>query len=176
GMSTGTLVVPAGQFAGRRREGGQAGELGAFMGSEVQPYDDEAGFGPRTGDHGSQGSEWAPGDGAPGEDPGPGRRRFLALAGAAAGAAPLAGLLRHGHRGAAAPRAVPGNADWMALRSALSTHKLIRPASKSYSTAKELFDPRFDFKRPAGIAYCASPRDVSTCLAFVRKFGLPVAA
>jgi FAD/FMN-containing dehydrogenase len=64
----------------------------------------------------------------------------------------------------------------VALRSALSTHKLIRPASRTYSTAKELFDPRFDFKRPAGIAYCASPRDVSACLAFVRKFGLPVAA
>ena len=125
---------------------------------------------------GPPGASGLPDDGSPGEDPGPGRRRFLALAGAAAGAAPLAGMLRHGHRGAASPQAGPGNADWMALRSALSTHKLIRPASKSYSTAKELFDPRFDFKRPAGIAYCASPRDVSACLAFVRKFGLPVAA
>ena len=64
----------------------------------------------------------------------------------------------------------------MALRSALSTHKLIRPGMRVYPTAKELFDPRFDYKRPAGVAYCASPGDVSACLAFVRKFGLPVAA
>ena len=85
-------------------------------------------------------------------------------------------MLRHGHRGTASPQAVPGTGDWVALRNALSTHKLIRPASRTYSTAKELFDPRFDFKRPAGIAYCASPRDVTACLAFVRKFGLPVAA
>jgi hypothetical protein len=32
------------------------------------------------------------------------------------------------------------------------------------------------WRLPAGIAYCASPPDVSACLAFVRKFGLPVAA
>ena len=108
------------------------------MDSEVRPYDDEAGFGPWTGevpgsraDESSQESGWLPGGGPPGEDPGPGRRRFLALAGVAAGAAPLAGMLRHSHRGAASPQAGPGNADWEALRSALSTHKLIRPASKS---------------------------------------------
>ena len=41
-----------------------------------------------------------------------------------------------------------------------------------YAVSKELFDPRFDYKRPAGIAYCASPPDASACLAFVRKFGL----
>jgi len=147
------------------------------MGSEVRPYDDEAGFAPWTGeDPGSRGSEWLPDNGSPGDGSGPGRRRFLALAGAAAGGVPLAGMLRHGHRGTASPQAVPGTGDWVALRSALSTHKLIRPASRTYPAAKELFDPRFDFKRPAGIAYCASPRDVTACLAFVRKFGLPVAA
>ena len=107
------------------------------MGSEVRPYDDEAGFGPWTGeDPGAQEHEGLPGDGPPGEDPGPGRRRFLALAGVAAGAAPLAGMLRHGRRGAASPQAGPGNSDWEALRSALSTHKLIRPASKTYPTAR----------------------------------------
>jgi FAD/FMN-containing dehydrogenase len=45
-----------------------------------------------------------------------------------------------------------------------------------YPTAKLLFDPRFDNENPAGIAYCGTPRDVSACLAFVRKFRLPVAA
>jgi FAD/FMN-containing dehydrogenase len=42
--------------------------------------------------------------------------------------------------------------------------------------SKRLFDPRFDSLHPAGIAYCSNPHDVATCLAFVRKFGLPVAA
>ncbi len=138
------------------------------MDSEVRPYADETGFGPGTGED--------PGRVAAGPESGPGRRRFLALAGAAAGAVPLSGMLRRGHRAAAAPQAGPGSGDWMALRSALSTHKLIRPGMRVYPAAKELFDPRFDYKRPAGIAYCASPPDVSACLAFVRTFGLPVAA
>ena len=42
--------------------------------------------------------------------------------------------------------------------------------------AKELFDPRFDALHPAGIAYCRNPHDVSTCLAFARRYGVPVAA
>ena len=42
--------------------------------------------------------------------------------------------------------------------------------------AKRLFDPRFDSVNPAGIAYCRSPHDVATCLAFVRKYRVPVAA
>ena len=143
------------------------------MDSEVRSHGDEAGFGPWPG-----GGPGTPENGRPAEDlePGPGRRRFLALTGAAAGAVPLSGLLGRGHHTARAPQPGPGTSDWIALRSALSTHKLIRPGARVYSTAKELFDPRFDFKRPAGIAYCANPRDVSTCLAFVRKFGLPVAA
>ena len=107
------------------------------MDSEVRPYDDEAGFGPWTGEVPesresvlSRRSERLPDNGSPGEDPGPARRRFLALAGAAAGAVPLAGMLRHGHRRAASPQAGPGIGDWMALRSALSTHKLIRPGEQ----------------------------------------------
>jgi FAD/FMN-containing dehydrogenase len=53
---------------------------------------------------------------------------------------------------------------------------LVRPGEASYTTAKELFDPRFDALHPAGIAYCRSPHDVTTCLAFVRKYSVPVAA
>lgn len=122
-------------------------------------------------------SEWS-GDGLDFPHPSP-RRRFLAVAGLAAGAAPLSGLIRTGPGAPdqpARPGVTPGTADWAALRRALSTHKLIRPGERSYSAAKELFDPRFDSKRPAGIAYCAGNRDVRACLAFVRKFGLPVAA
>ena len=121
----------------------------------------------------------------------PQRRRFLAMAGLAAGAVPLtgtlgAGLLAPATRGRYAtrtgpgagrsPAAGPGAADWEALRSALSTHKLIRPGGKLYPAAKELFDPRYDFKTPAGIAYCAKASDVAACVNFARKFALPVAA
>ena len=115
----------------------------------------------------------------------PHRRWFLAMAGLAAGAVPLAGTLGAGlvapaGRGRSAknavPEAGPGVADWEALRRALSTHKLIRPGGKMYPAAKELFDPRFDFKRPAGIAYCATARDVSACVNFVRTFGLTISA
>ena len=118
--------------------------------------------------------------------------RFLAMAGLAAGSVPLAGALpagllspagtgRSGRNSESGPTvrrslAGPGSADWAALRRALSTHTLIRPGQPSYPAAKELYDPRFDDLSPAGIAYCATARDVSTCAAFVRKFGLPVAA
>jgi FAD/FMN-containing dehydrogenase len=101
------------------------------------------------------------------------------VAGLAAGAVPLSGWLPAGQAAPdrpARPGVTPGTADWEALRRALSTHKLIRPGQRSYAAAKELFDPRFDSQRPAGIAYCATNRDVRACLAFVRKFALPVAA
>jgi len=101
------------------------------------------------------------------------------VAGLAAGALPLSGWLPAGLAAPdrpARPGVTPGTADWEALRRALSTHKLIRPGQRSYAAAKELFDPRFDSQRPAGIAYCATNRDVRACLAFVRKFVLPVAA
>jgi FAD/FMN-containing dehydrogenase len=140
--------------------------------------------GARQPGDGRETSEWGSEQDAGGAGT-PHRRRFLAMAGLAAGAVPLAGTLGAGlvapaisrrYAGRAEPQAAPGVADWAALRRALSTHKLIRPGGKMYPAAKELFDPRFDAKRPAGIAYCATARDVSACVNFVRKFGLPVAA
>jgi FAD/FMN-containing dehydrogenase len=97
------------------------------------------------------------------------RRAFLGMAagGAAAFAAPR--LARF------APSAGPTPADWAALAHDLSG-PLVRPGEASYTVARRLFDPRFDSISPAGIAYCRSPHDVATCLAFVRKFRLPVAA
>src|SRR6185312_14803913 len=79
--------------------------------------------------------------------------------------------------GAAAPTATPSPslADWTALGRDLSG-PLVRPGESAYTVSKRLFDPRFDSLHPAGIAYCRNPHDVATCLAFVRKFGLPVAA
>jgi FAD/FMN-containing dehydrogenase len=98
-----------------------------------------------------------------------GRREFLILAGAlgaglAGGATPEPLILRS-----------PAPADWAALRSKLSSHRLVRPGQVGYRTARELWDPRFDAMKPAGIAYCATPRDVSACLAFARRFGVRIA-
>jgi len=127
-----------------------------------------------------------------------GRREFLRLAAAAGGAGLLASCIRGGAasaggsgaastgtgaamadsvRAAAAPRAAssPRPADWTALAHDLAG-TLVRPGDASYTVSKRLFDPRFDGIHPAGIAYCRNPHDVSTCLAFVRKFGVKVAA
>jgi FAD/FMN-containing dehydrogenase len=72
-------------------------------------------------------------------------------------------------------RSVPAPADWTALAKDLAG-TLVRPGDSSYGTARLLFDPRFDGQRPAGVAYVANAHDVSTCLAFVRKFKVPFAA
>jgi FAD/FMN-containing dehydrogenase len=76
---------------------------------------------------------------------------------------------------ASAASGPPTSADWAALARDLSG-PLIRPGQSGYTTAKELFDPRFDSLHPAGVAYCRNPHDVATSLAFVRKYGIPVAA
>jgi len=127
----------------------------------------------------------------------PGRRTFLRLAAAAGGASLLSACGGHGSApaasgttagastgsaagvamsaGATAASGPPTAADWAALARDLSG-PLVRPGESGYTTAKELFDPRFDSLHPAGVAYCRNPHDVATSLAFVRKYGLPVAA
>jgi FAD/FMN-containing dehydrogenase len=122
-------------------------------------------------------------------DQAPGRRAFLRFAAAAGGASLLSACSGTGSAprangtatastassGPAAASGPPTSADWAALARDLSG-PLIRPGESGYTTAKELFDPRFDSLHPAGIAYCRNPHDVATSLAFVRKYGLPVAA
>jgi len=127
----------------------------------------------------------------------PGRRALLQFAAAAGGASLLSACSRSASAPAAGGTAAvasrdssggtamsaaaqaasgpPKAADWAALARDLSG-PLIRPGESGYTTAKELFDTRFDSLRPAGIAYCRNPHDVATSLAFVRKYGLPVAA
>jgi FAD/FMN-containing dehydrogenase len=128
-----------------------------------------------------------------------GRRAFLRFAAAAGGAGLLASCSRSSGSSAAsgtvsrtaspagpqtgsavqtvgaAASGPPSAADWTALGHDLSG-TLVRPGEAAYTVAKRQFDPRFDSLHPAGIAYCGSPHDVSTCLAFVRKYGVPVAA
>ena len=129
-----------------------------------------------------------------------GRRAFLRLAAAAGGAGLLSSCTRSAGTGTAnstasqaagpagptaagaaptvaAPAATgsPTPADWTALGHDLSG-PLVRPGEAAYAVSKRLFDPRFDSLHPAGIAYCRNPHDVATCLAFVRKYGVPVAA
>jgi FAD/FMN-containing dehydrogenase len=66
-------------------------------------------------------------------------------------------------------------ANWAALGRELSSGRLVRPGSTRYAKARLQFDPRFDDARPTAIAYCAVPADVSACLAFARRFGVPFA-
>jgi FAD/FMN-containing dehydrogenase len=118
-----------------------------------------------------------------------GRRTFLRAAGAACGVAALSAVSRAGDGTALARAAWPSGPasragarsagptppDWAALARDLSG-RLVRPGAAGYDAARELFDPRFDGIRPAGIAYCRTPHDVATCLGFARKYGVPVAA
>ncbi len=107
------------------------------------------------------------------------RREFLTLC--ASGA--LSGLLAacgngSSTSGAATPtpsqQPSPTAPDWSGLARSLQG-TLVRPGSPQYPTARQIFSPRFDSVQPAGIAYCASPADVQTCLAFVQRYGLPLA-
>ncbi len=105
----------------------------------------------------------------------PGRRSFLLIAGAAAGAGVLSPYLGGSGAKAGVSPAVT-NAEWEALRRSLSTRKLIRPGQLGYNSARLLFDPRFDNIYPAGVAYCRTPKDVSACVQFAGKTGVPIRA
>ncbi|HLI70698.1 MAG TPA: FAD-binding oxidoreductase [Ktedonobacteraceae bacterium] len=109
------------------------------------------------------------------------RRAFLALSGLG-----VAGLLTacgtssaHTVKPTPTPAVSPTRqvalteADWSALGRDLQG-TLIRPGNPQYAVAHQLFNTRFDNIAPAGVAYCASPADVQACLAFVRRFNLPV--
>jgi len=127
----------------------------------------------------------------------PPRRAVLLAAAAAGGAAAVAAVIEatrpsaprgttgrpgpgsgHGRpgRGRRPRSAGPAAADWAALGGELSPAVLVRPGEQGYRRARLLFDPRFDYLRPAGVAYCRSAADVSACLAFARRFAVPVAA
>ncbi|WP_433477523.1 FAD-binding oxidoreductase [Spirillospora sp. CA-142024] len=78
------------------------------------------------------------------------------------------------HRPSPSRPAPTGPADWNALERGLDG-RLIRPSDASYAAARRLYIPRYDRVRPAGIAYCETPQDVSECLAFATLKRMPVA-
>jgi FAD/FMN-containing dehydrogenase len=101
------------------------------------------------------------------------RRSFLGAAAAGGAAAAIAVTMPPIARAASLTGPTPG--DWTALASDLAG-PLVRPGDAGYPVARRLFDPRFDWQRPAGVAYVKHENDVSTCLAFVRKYQIPVTA
>src|ERR1700744_261739 len=109
------------------------------------------------------------------------RRTFLGLAAGGAAVIAAPGIASAAVSGTLAPSGLlarsagPPPADWTALAHDLAG-PLVRPGESAYATDKLLFDPRFDGQKPAGIAYVKNAHDVSTCLAFARKFGVPFAA
>jgi FAD/FMN-containing dehydrogenase len=68
----------------------------------------------------------------------------------------------------------PTEADWRALAAGMQG-TLVMPDSAGYEQARVPFNSRFDAVRAQAVARCANPDDVSEVLAFVKRFGLPVA-
>ncbi|WP_372408808.1 FAD-binding oxidoreductase [Streptomyces luteireticuli] len=71
------------------------------------------------------------------------------------------------------PSAKARDSDWTALGKGLKGG-VVRPGDADYSTARQLYNTRFDGQRPAGVAYVAGTADVASCLAFARRFSIPV--
>ncbi|MFC0602697.1 FAD-dependent oxidoreductase [Streptomyces palmae] len=68
----------------------------------------------------------------------------------------------------------PRGTDWSALGRGLRG-RLIRPGDADYDTARQLYNTRFDQLRPAAVAYVGNTSDITECLAFARRHGIPVA-
>ncbi|ANB07186.1 hypothetical protein SAM40697_3228 [Streptomyces ambofaciens] len=70
--------------------------------------------------------------------------------------------------------ATPTPATWAALDKSLDG-PLVRPGDRSWRTARQLYNTRFDTLRPAAVAYAAHPDDIRTALSHARAHGVPVA-
>ncbi|QBD76673.1 FAD-binding oxidoreductase [Ktedonosporobacter rubrisoli] len=106
-----------------------------------------------------------------------GRRKFLSLCAATVLAEPLAACMPGTSSALPATnstnKTIPVPTNWSELAKSLQG-ELILPDNPRYTTAHQLFDPRFDNIKPAAIAYCASPEDVQTSLAFARHVKIPL--
>ena len=67
----------------------------------------------------------------------------------------------------------PTSTDWKDLSGSLRG-SLALPGSSGYRSRAPLFDPRWDFRRPAAVARVTSTRDVATCIRFARDHGVKV--
>ncbi|WP_128379815.1 FAD-binding oxidoreductase [Streptomyces cavernae] len=52
---------------------------------------------------------------------------------------------------------------------------LIRPGDRSWTTARQLYNTRFDGLKPTAVAYVAHPDDIRTTLAYAKAHRIPVA-
>ncbi|MGP3953136.1 FAD-binding oxidoreductase [Streptomyces sp. 7N604] len=76
---------------------------------------------------------------------------------------------RHG-----TPADAPRAGDWSALARGLGGG-LVRPGDVDYTSARRLYNTRFDHLRPAAVAYVSGTADIAECLAFARRHAVPVA-
>lgn len=65
-------------------------------------------------------------------------------------------------------------ATWTALATSLDG-QLIRPGDRTWKTARQLYNTRFDTLKPAAVAYAAHPDDIRTALSYARAHHIPVA-
>ncbi|WP_200308550.1 FAD-binding oxidoreductase [Streptomyces adelaidensis] len=64
-------------------------------------------------------------------------------------------------------------ANWSALARDLDG-PLVRPGDKAWSTARQLYNTRFDGLKPTAVAYVAHPDDIRTTLAYAKSHDLKV--
>ena len=100
-------------------------------------------------------------------------RHFLKLASGAVAASALPVLAAC--QGPAPQRPSPfgshGAIVWSKLSSALGD-RLVRPQDAGYASARQVYNARYDQRRPAGVALCQSVEDVQACLGFARQSGV----
>ncbi|KRE36996.1 hypothetical protein ASG73_11825 [Janibacter sp. Soil728] len=67
----------------------------------------------------------------------------------------------------------PSPGDWADLDRTLAGSASL-PGSYRYESRVPLFDPRWDYRRPAALARILSRQDISTCITFARDHGLTI--
>ncbi|QWB24685.1 MULTISPECIES: FAD-binding oxidoreductase [Streptomyces] len=114
------------------------------------------------------------------------RRTFLAAgtAGIAAAATPFttactksdtdAGARATARTAATGTKSNVTAANWSALARDLDG-ALVRPGDSAWTTARQLYNTRFDSLKPAAVAYVDHPDDIRTALAYARAHSLRVA-
>jgi FAD/FMN-containing dehydrogenase len=122
-----------------------------------------------------------------GDERGMSRRRALGLIAGATASGVVAAC--SGSSSAPSPAHSPGTAtppapthspsanaapDWTGLRRSLRG-SLQQPGAAGYDRSRILFDPRFDHVHPQGVAEVADSADVAECVAFARRYQIPLA-